>query len=72
MIPSRPSCVLIAAFLLVVAATPARAVLDVEDRGPLLDVGNFRMRVTNVGVVGNAFYNVGRSSDPSFDSDFFF
>src|SRR5262249_10783089 len=26
-----------------------------------------RMRVTNAGILGNAFYNVGRSSDPSFE-----
>jgi len=57
----------IVVFLIALAATPARAVLDVEDRGPLLDAGNFRMRVTNIGVLGNPYYNVGRSSDPSFE-----
>ena len=36
---------------LVLAASPAHAVLDVEDRGPVLDAGNFRMRVTNIGVI---------------------
>ena len=41
--------------------------LDVEDRGPVLDAGNFRMRVTNIGVIGNAFFNSNRSSDPSFE-----
>ncbi|HTO92427.1 MAG TPA: hypothetical protein VMJ70_14950, partial [Candidatus Sulfotelmatobacter sp.] len=45
----------------------AHAVLDVEDRGPVMNAGNFRMRVTNAGIIGNAFYNVGRSSDPSFE-----
>jgi hypothetical protein len=52
---------------LLVTASPARAVLDVEDRGPMLDAGRFRMRVTNIGVLGNAFYNSSRSSDPSFE-----
>jgi len=32
-----------------------------------MDAGNFRMRVTNAGILGNAFYNVGRCSDPSFE-----
>ena len=52
---------------LALAATPARAVLDVEDKGPVLDAGNFRMRVTNAGILGNAFFNTNRSSDPSFE-----
>ncbi len=50
-----------------IGATPARAVLDVEDRGPVLDAGNFRLRVTNAGILGNAFYGASRSSDPSFE-----
>jgi hypothetical protein len=45
----------------------ARAVLDINDRGPVLDQGTFRMRVTNAGILGNAFYNVGLSNDPSFE-----
>ena len=57
-----------AALVMAVAwSAPARAVLDVDDRGPLLTAGGFRMRVTNAGILGNAFYNVGRSSDPSFE-----
>ncbi|MEO5617665.1 MAG: hypothetical protein ABIS67_07820 [Candidatus Eisenbacteria bacterium] len=47
--------------------SPAHAVLDVEDRGPVLDAGNYRMRVTNAGILGNAFYGASRSSDPSFE-----
>ena len=50
---------------LLLAASPAHAVLDVEDRGPVLDAGNFRMRVTNIGVIGNAFFNSSRSSEAS-------
>ena len=49
------------------AAAPARAVLDVEDRGPVMDAGNYRLRVTNAGILGNAFYGASRSSDPSFE-----
>ena len=33
----------------------------------MLDAGNFRMRVTNAGILGNAFFNSNRSSDPSFE-----
>lgn len=32
-----------------------------------MDAGGFRMRVTNAGIVGNAFFNTGRSFDPSFE-----
>ena len=41
--------------------------LDIDDRGPVLDQGRFRMRVTNAGILGNAFYDVGLSNDPSFE-----
>src|SRR5213594_2761427 len=34
---------------------------------PLLEGGNFAMRVTNAGIIGNAFFDVGLSSDPSFE-----
>ena len=57
----------LAVLFLLATAAPAYAVLDVEDRGPVLDAGNFRMRVTNIGVLGNAFFNTSRSSDPSFE-----
>ena len=63
--PASRRAVLLIAMLLLPAR--AQAVLDVEDRGPLLDFGNFRMRVTNAGLVGNAFYAASRSSDPSFE-----
>jgi hypothetical protein len=49
------------------ASTPAHAVLDNRDRGPCLTAGNFSMRVTNAGILGNAFFNVGLSNDPSFE-----
>src|SRR6185503_14987496 len=45
----------------------ARAVMDIDDGGPALRAGNFAMRVTNVGVLGNAFFNKGLSNDPSFE-----
>jgi hypothetical protein len=41
--------------------------MDIADRGPLLNVGRFAMRVTNIGVLGNAFYDKGLSFDPSFE-----
>jgi hypothetical protein len=48
-------------------AVPCRAVLDVENRGPTLAAGAFAMRVTNIGSLGNPFYDEGRSFDPSFE-----
>ncbi len=45
----------------------AAAVLDVEDRGPLLQAGTFAMRITNIGSIGNPFFDEGRSFDPSFE-----
>lgn len=41
--------------------------MDINDRGPLLQAGRFALRITNVGVVGNAFFNNGLSFDPSFE-----
>lgn len=59
---------LLASLLVVVAwAGPASAVLDVENRGPTLSAGAFAMRVTNIGSLGNPFYDEGRSSDPSLE-----
>ena len=55
------------AFGLAVTAAPARAVLDVENRGPTLNAGAFAMRVTNIGALGNPFQAIGRSFDPSFE-----
>lgn len=46
---------------------PALAVLNIGDNGPVLDAGGFRMRVTNAGIVGNAFLDAGRSFDPSLE-----
>jgi hypothetical protein len=48
-------------------AAPARAVLDINDRGPVLKAGDFALRITNIGVIGNAFYDKGLSFDPSFE-----
>ena len=60
--------VLIATILVsALRATPARAVLDVENRGPTLAAGAFAMRITNIGSIGNPFFEEGRSFDPSFE-----
>ena len=53
--------------LALACAAPAQAVLDVENRGPTLSAGAFAMRVTNIGSLGNPFYEQGRSFDPSFE-----
>jgi hypothetical protein len=53
--------------LLLVFATPSFAELDINDGGPVLSAGRVRMRVTNAGILGNAFYNRGLSNDPSFE-----
>src|SRR5262249_4431284 len=53
--------------LLALSARPAGAVMDIANHGPTLDAGRFAMRVTNIGVLGNAFFNTGLSSDPSFE-----
>ena len=45
----------------------ARATMDIANNGPVLDAGRFAMRITNVGVIGNAFFNKGLSFDPSFE-----
>ncbi len=41
--------------------------MDIENNGPVLDVGRYGMRITNVGVIGNAFFNKGLCYDPSFE-----
>ena len=41
--------------------------MDITNRGPVLQAGRFAMRVTNIGVLGNAFFNTGLSFDPSFE-----
>lgn len=61
------------ALLAVLAALPAARVvpvsasMDIANNGPVLDAGRFTMRVTNIGVLGNAFFNKGLSFDPSFE-----
>lgn len=59
----------IAALTLLVCggAWPAAAVMDIEDSGPVLQVGRFALRVSNVGVIGNPWFDSGRSFDPSFE-----
>lgn len=41
--------------------------MDIEDEGPLLQVGRYALRVSNVGVLGNPWFDSGRSFDPSFE-----
>ena len=41
--------------------------MDIKNNGPVLDAGRYSMRITNVGVIGNAFFNNGLSFDPSFE-----
>lgn len=45
----------------------AHAKMDIANDGPVLDAGRFGMRITNIGVIGNAFFNKGLSFDPSFE-----
>jgi uncharacterized repeat protein (TIGR01451 family) len=67
--PSARTALLILGFLVGGAAfpSPALAVLDVHDRGPMLNAGRVALRVTNAGILGNAFFGVGLSSDPSLE-----
>lgn len=58
---------LLTGVVLLASAKAARAVLDIEDRGPALDVGAFSLRITNIGVLGNAYYNRGLSNDASWE-----
>jgi len=60
-------CALAAGIAALAFAPRARAVMDTANHGPTLNVGRFAMRVTNVGVIGNAFFNNGLSFDPSFE-----
>lgn len=41
--------------------------MDIEDRGPVLQAGRFALRVSNIGVLGNPWFDVGRSFDPSLE-----
>ena len=65
--PKNIQSLLLAVLGIAVAAPRAHAILDIEDRGPTLRVERFNLRVTNCGILGNAFFNVGRSNDPSFE-----
>lgn len=58
---------LAAAAAILLLAHPAGAVLDNGDGGPTLRAGGFAMRVTNAGILGNAFFDNGLSNDPSFE-----
>jgi len=49
------------------APPAAHAVLDISDRGPVLGAGAYALRVTNAGILGNAFYVPGLCFDPSFE-----
>jgi hypothetical protein len=55
------------AFALAILPRTADAVLDIGDRGPALKTGRLVLRVTNAGILGNAFFHTGLSSDPSFE-----
>ncbi len=52
--------------LLLAAPRFAFAVMDIANNGPRLQAGRYEMRITNIGVIGNAFANTGLSFDPSF------
>jgi len=54
-------------FFACLVPVPAQAVLDNRDRGPSLTAANFSLRITNAGIIGNAFLDIGLSFDPSFE-----
>ena len=56
-----------AGLLAIVLPRTAYGVMDINDRGPVLDAGSFVLRVTNVGTLGNAFFDQGFCFDPSFE-----
>lgn len=64
---ARFAATLLAAASLAAFAPRARAVMDIEDRGPVLRAGRFSLRVSNVGVLGNPWFVNGRSFDPSWE-----
>jgi hypothetical protein len=53
--------------LLTLGPRSAHATLEIDGSGPILSAGGFQMRVTNAGIVGNAYFDIGRSFDPSFE-----
>ena len=65
--PTRHRLIVAALASSALAAGPAAAVMDIANNGAVLDAGRFTMRITNVGVIGNAFFNKGLSFDPSFE-----
>src|SRR5439155_735998 len=62
-----PSAEFLVALALLAGARVSHASMDIANNGPVLDAGRFSMRITNVGVIGNAFFNKGLSFDPSFE-----
>ncbi len=65
---SRLPLIGVLALLASALAVPcARAILDNRDRGPLLEAGRFALRITNAGILGNAFFDLGLSYDASFE-----
>jgi hypothetical protein len=56
---------LLALALALAPAGPARAWVDIFDRGPALTAGKFNLRVSNAGILGNPFPDL--SYDPSFE-----
>jgi hypothetical protein len=61
-----PACIRAALLALgLTLALPAAAKLDLDDGGAILNLGDFNMRVSNAGILGNPFPE--RSFDPSFE-----
>jgi len=65
--PAGSCAVLLLSLLACLVAAPAGAILDNRDQGPSLTAGNFTLRITNAGIIGNAFLDAGYSNDPSFE-----
>src|SRR5690349_17754803 len=68
--PLRPSLrfgFVVLSFAPFLIAQPVAAIMDINDHGPQLTAGRFAMRITNIGVIGNAFFDKGLSFDPSFE-----
>src|SRR5262245_46314301 len=59
LLPRAGRRMLLALGLCCAASAPAMATMDIANNGAVLDAGKFTMRVTNVGVMGNAFFNKG-------------
>src|SRR6185369_8688768 len=64
----RPRWLVVAILVLAcLSALPVPAFMDINNAGPLLDAGRFALRITAIGVVGDAFFEKGLSFDPSFE-----